>query len=233
MPAPPDAMTGIDTALETAAVSSQSNPARVPSRSIDVRRISPAPARLGFDRPLDGVAIGGDLAAPREDVESLAVLLGVDRDDHRLAAVALGERRDERRVGERGGVDADLVGAGVDRRRRVRLGADAAADRERDEQARRHFANRRLERSSSFDGGGDVEDHQLVDALGVVAFRQLRRIAGAAQSFEVDALDDRAVANVEAGDDAFGQHRWFRVQGSQRSRFEVRQIRGSSRFAAR
>ena len=41
--APPDAITGIVTARETAAVSSQSNPARVPSRSIEVSRISPAP----------------------------------------------------------------------------------------------------------------------------------------------------------------------------------------------
>src|SRR5262249_24405291 len=44
VPAPPDAMTGMGTADETAAVMSQSNPARVPSRSIDVSRISPAPA---------------------------------------------------------------------------------------------------------------------------------------------------------------------------------------------
>ena len=43
VPAPPDAITGICTAVDTAAVSSQSKPARVPSRSIDVSRISPAP----------------------------------------------------------------------------------------------------------------------------------------------------------------------------------------------
>src|SRR2546425_712892 len=36
-------MTGIDTARDTAAVSTQSKPTLVPSRSIDVRRISPAP----------------------------------------------------------------------------------------------------------------------------------------------------------------------------------------------
>ena len=43
MPAPPEAITGIETARDTAAVSSQSKPLRVPSRSIDVSRISPAP----------------------------------------------------------------------------------------------------------------------------------------------------------------------------------------------
>src|SRR5207237_639784 len=42
-------MTGMETADETAAVSSQSNPLRVPSRSIEVSRISPAP-RSAADR---------------------------------------------------------------------------------------------------------------------------------------------------------------------------------------
>src|SRR6478672_276072 len=42
-PAPPDAITGTSTAAATLRVSSRSYPARVPSASIDVRRISPAP----------------------------------------------------------------------------------------------------------------------------------------------------------------------------------------------
>ena len=43
-PAPPDAITGTRTAPATRAVSSSSNPSRVPSRSTEVSRISPAPA---------------------------------------------------------------------------------------------------------------------------------------------------------------------------------------------
>src|ERR1700731_3181223 len=43
LPAPPEAMTGIETDSEIPAVSSQSKPAPVPSRSMDVSRISPAP----------------------------------------------------------------------------------------------------------------------------------------------------------------------------------------------
>ena len=54
---------------------------------------------------------------------------------------------------------------------------------------------------------GDVEDDELVDAFDVVAPRQRRRIAGMAETLEVDALDDLAVADVETGDDALGQHR--------------------------
>ena len=61
-------------------------------------------------------------------------------------------------------------------------------------------ARRALERR------GDVEDDELVDAFDVVAARELRRIAGDAQPLEVDALDDLAVADVEAGDDALGEH---------------------------
>src|SRR5205085_3951313 len=44
LPAPPEAITGTDTASDTARVSARSKPSRVPSRSMLVRRISPAPA---------------------------------------------------------------------------------------------------------------------------------------------------------------------------------------------
>ena len=54
---------------------------------------------------------------------------------------------------------------------------------------------------------GDVEEHELVGALGVVAGGQLDRVAGVAQVDEVHALDDAAVVDVEAGDDPGGAHR--------------------------
>src|SRR5690606_35329759 len=44
VPAPPEAITGTPTASATARVSSRSKPSFVPSRSIDVRSISPAPS---------------------------------------------------------------------------------------------------------------------------------------------------------------------------------------------
>ena len=55
--------------------------------------------------------------------------------------------------------------------------------------------------------GGDVEEDQLVGALGVVALGQLDRIAGVAQADEVRALDDSPRVDVEAGDDALEDHR--------------------------
>ena len=98
------------------------------------------------------------------------------------------QRGDERGVRHRGGVQTHLVGAGVDRGGRIALGADAAADRERDEQLARHGANGVGERATPFEGRRDVEDDQLVDELAVVATGELGRIARAAKPFEVDAL---------------------------------------------
>ena len=56
------------------------------------------------------------------------------------------------------------------------------------------------------DARADVEEGELVGALLVVAARDLDRIAGVAQVDEVDALDHAAVRDVEAGNDALGEH---------------------------
>jgi hypothetical protein len=44
--------------------------------------------------------------------------------------------------------------------------------------------------------GGDVEEHQLVRALRVVALGQLHRIAGVAQPDEVGSLHDAALVHI-------------------------------------
>ena len=48
---------------------------------------------------------------------------------------------------------------------------------------------------------------ELVGAGGVIGDRRFDGIAGVAQIDEVDALDDAAVLDVEAGDDADLEHR--------------------------
>ena len=53
---------------------------------------------------------------------------------------------------------------------------------------------------------GDVEEHELVGALGVVAGGQLDGIAGVAEVDEVHALDDAAGVDVEAGDHTGDAH---------------------------
>ena len=51
-------------------------------------------------------------------------------------------------------------------------------------------------------GGGDVEEGQLVGALGVVGAGELDGVAGIAQLDEVDALHHPAAVDVQARDDA-------------------------------
>src|SRR5580704_9913849 len=92
VPAPPLAMTGTLTAARTRAMSSVSNPAVVPSASIELSRISPAPRSVPA-RPLHGVdasalaaAVGGDLEPARRGRAAVPDPAGVDRQDHALRA---------------------------------------------------------------------------------------------------------------------------------------------------
>ena len=53
---------------------------------------------------------------------------------------------------------------------------------------------------------GDVEEAQFVGAGGIVGHPRLDGVAGIAQVEELDALDDAAVFDVEAGNDADLEH---------------------------
>jgi hypothetical protein len=199
-------MTGIGTARETAAVSSQSNPLFVPSRSIEVRRISPRPD----PRPPSPIRPPRAACPPVRCARTPAPAIDplcVDRDNRRLAAIARRKRRDEGRIAQRGGVQADLLGARINRGGRIVFGSNAAADGKRNENAFRHRRHRLGERAPPFECRRDIEDDDLVDAFFVIALGKLGRIAGVSEAFEIDALDDLSVPYVEAGDDSFRQHR--------------------------
>ena len=99
-----------------------------------------------------------------------------------------------------------LSAPGIDRRSRIVFRPDAAADRQRNEDPLGHCGDRVGQRPPALERRGDVEDDDLVDALLVVSRRELGRIAGIPQALEVDALDDLAVPDVEAGDDSLRQH---------------------------
>ena len=53
---------------------------------------------------------------------------------------------------------------------------------------------------------GDVEEDELVGAFGVVASRELDRIASVANADEVHALDDAAGVDIEARDHTGAEH---------------------------
>ncbi len=160
-------------------------------------------ARRPFDR-IDAFVVA---PAARENVPAaLRPPPRVDRQHHRLRAEFLRQFTNQFGPAHRGRVDADLIGPRVQYAPRVIDRADAAADRQRDE---------------NFTGGArdylhhgvavvarrrDVQKHQLVGALLVVARREFHRISRVAQVHEIDALDHASLGDVETGDDALGQH---------------------------
>ena len=193
-PTPPDAITGTSTASTTARVSSRSKPVRAPSRSMLVSRISPAPSADDLARPFDGVDARSACARRGVDLPRVAAPTAWRRSRRRCTARRSAPAASSTSSGflHARGVDADLVGAGVEQRADVVDRAHAAADRERNE----HLVGDRLdhvvEQAARLDAGADVEERELVGALLVVAARDLDRIAGVAQVDEVDALDDAA-----------------------------------------
>ena len=84
MPTPPEAITGTVTASATARVSAMSKPYLVPSRSIEVSRISPAPSATTSLRIGDGVKPGRLAAAMGENLPAI----GSPGSDTFLASIA-------------------------------------------------------------------------------------------------------------------------------------------------
>ena len=82
---------------------------------------------------------------------------------------------------------------------------DSPADGERDEHLLGAPRDDLHGRGAALVGGGDVEEGQLVGALGVVGAGELDRVAGVAELLEVDPLDHPAAVDVEARDDADGE----------------------------
>ena len=95
----------------------------------------------------------------------------------------------------------DLVGAGPQQPPGVLDAAHSAADRQGDEHLLGGAGHHVDDGVAGVGRRGDVEEHQLVRALGVVAGGQLDRVAGVAQFDEVDALDHPTGVDVEARDD--------------------------------
>ena len=123
-----------------------------------------------------------------------------------LRAKAAGQLVDQCGAGQHGGVEADLVGAIEQQHLHVGNGTDAATHGEGDIDLPGYFAHQRQKRSALFIRGRDVEKNELIGTLGGVAGRQGHRVAGVAQALEADALDGAAVFDVEAGNEAFGEH---------------------------
>jgi len=127
---------------------------------------------------------------------------GVDGDHDALAAEFFRRLGDECGAGQRGRVDAAFIGAGEQQAAHVRGAADAAADGEWEKDSFRGAGNDIENGVAILMAGGDVEEGKFIGTGGVIDRRLLDRVTGIAQIDEVDAFDDAAVLDVQAGDDA-------------------------------
>src|SRR6187200_2188749 len=110
----------------------------------------PALGRLAcpFDRGARGVLLATTNPNGKSSIETSRV----DRDDDRLAAVTSREHRDQCRLLDRGGVEADLVRAGVNRHRGIVFAADTAADAKLEKNPLRDGLNRVRPGAPGFEG---------------------------------------------------------------------------------
>ena len=175
-------------------------------------RISPAPRCFGLARPLHHAAACRLAAALHKDLRvanrigGLGIAARVDGDDDGLRAKAAADGVDQGWIGERGGVHADLVCAGLEDLRRIVGGANAAANAEGHKQFARGAADGVEQRLPAFVGRGNVEQHDFVRAFAGVARGLRGRVAGIDEVDELHAFDDAAGVHVETGDDALGDH---------------------------
>ena len=158
-----------------------------------------ASSPVGLRPPWVKISHRGGLAGRRD-------ALGVDGDDDALGPELVGAFGHELAAVNGRGVDRDLVGAGLQQLADVLGGAHAAAHRQRHEAALGGALDDVEDGVAVLVAGGDVEEAELVGAGGIVGGGRLDGIAGVLQVDEVDALDDAAVLDVEAGDDADLEH---------------------------
>ena len=173
-----------------------------------VSRISPAP-RSTPSRAQRRASRAVSVRPPRTCTPQppAGALLRVDREHDALRAELRRELVEQLRARDRGAVDRDLVGAGVEHRLRVGDRADAAADRERHEHVVGGAPRELDDRVALLVGRRDVEEDELVGAAAVVERRQLDRVAGVADVDEARALDDAPGVDVQARDHALQLHR--------------------------
>ena len=104
------------------------------------------------------------------------------------------------------GVGGDLVGTGAQHATGIVGRADPPADGERDEHFLGDSADHLDGRVTLIARRRDVEEHELVGALGVVAGGELDGVAGIAQIDELSALDNPPAGDIEARHDSGHVH---------------------------
>ena len=206
-PTPPDAITGTRTASATARVRGRSKPRLVPSRSMEVSRISPAPwPVMCRAHSTASMPVASRPPWVKTSKRPDAVVLASTETTMHWEPNLSCRLGDEFGPLHGGCVDGDLVGTRQQQTADVAGGPHAAADGERHEAGLGGAPHRVEEDAPVLVAGGDVEEGQLVGAFPVVDPGLLDGIAGVHQVDEVDALDHPAPVHVQTRDDARLQH---------------------------
>jgi len=167
-------------------------------------------AVLHFTHPVERIAAGVaraiGIAGELEYPITFLHVGAVDADDHALRAEARGEFLDEHGVGDRRRIDGNLLGARVEHGLGVFDRTNAAGHAEGDVQDAGDAAHPLAIHAAAFRARGDVVEHDLIGALVAITFGEHQDVAHDLVIAEADALYDLAVADVEAGDDAFGKN---------------------------
>src|SRR5436190_13084909 len=162
--------------------------------------------------PFDGFEAGRFAATVGEDFPTIGRdALGIDGNDDALAAEFFRAGADEIGGGERGGIDADFIGAGFEHGVHVFDGADAAADGKGHKALVGGALNDIDHGGAAVGGRGDVEKNHFIGALVVVAAGELDGVADVAQlarfgAAELDAAGDLTRVDVQTGNDSARQH---------------------------
>ena len=185
---------------------SRSKPSRVPSRSIDVSRISPAPRTTtssAHDTASRPVGIRPPCVKTSKPPDTAR---GIDGDDSALAPELRGDLAHELGASDGRRVHRDLVGAGAKQAAGVVDTADPAADGERDEHLLGGAAGDVEDRVAGVGRRRDVEEDELVGAFGVVAGGELDGSPASRRPTKFTPFHDAPGVDVEAGDHAGDAH---------------------------
>src|SRR5579885_1926496 len=164
---------------------------------------------LAAARPIDGVNSLIVAAAAGEDAPGVSGAARVDRQDDGLGSKFAAEFRNELGPPNRRGIDADLVGSGMQNRARAVNGSNSSPDGERDEHFTGCAGDDVNHGRAVVARGSDVEEDQLIGALLVVAGGQFNGISGVAEVDEVHSLHDASAGHVETRNDALHEHTKF------------------------
>ena len=163
--------------------------------------------RDGLLDPLEAVEARRRAAAVDVDLPAVVARAArIDGEHHALAAELLRAFLEETRILDGCGIQRRLVGTGLEHAAHVLDRADAAADRERDEDLRGAVARDVDHRAAVVARGRDIEEDELIRPFLVVAGSELDGIARVAQSDKVRALDDAPVLDIKTRDNAFRIH---------------------------